>query len=97
MSSPNGQSSWMKKAFSELFGVDLRSLAIMRILLGMILIRDLFVRAQYLETFYTDYGALPRYVVLDFWERPMYISAHMMSGSWTWQAILFILAQRCVI
>ena len=84
--------AWLKRAGSELFGLDLRSLAMMRILLGFMLLWDLVVRSKDLRTFYADDGAVPRQAVLDFWHRPTYISMHMMSGNWVWEAVLFILA-----
>jgi len=74
----------------ELTGLDLRSLGLMRIFLGAILLSDLVVRSTYLRTFYTDDGLLPRHALLDFWHRPTYISLHMISGHWSVQACLFL-------
>jgi hypothetical protein len=45
---------------AELLGLDLRSLALMRIGLAATLLVDLAVRAQDLRAHYTDFGILPR-------------------------------------
>ena len=82
----------LRRAGAECFGVDLRSLAIMRILLGFMLLWDLVVRSRYLTTFYTDEGAVPRQTVVNIWHNPTAISAYLMSGSWVWVSLLFILA-----
>ena len=76
----------------EIVGLDLRSLGLMRIFLGAIILIDLVVRSTYLRIFYSDEGLLPRYAVLDFWHRPTYLSLHMVSGHWLFQALLFLVA-----
>lgn len=45
---------------AELFGVDLRSLALLRVGLGALLLVDLAQRARHFRAFYTDDGVLPR-------------------------------------
>jgi hypothetical protein len=42
------------------FGLDLRSLALFRIGLALILLFDLYYRALDLRAFYTDWGLYPR-------------------------------------
>lgn len=44
----------------EAFSLDLRSLALLRIGVGVVLLVDLAVRAQDLRAHYTDFGILPR-------------------------------------
>ena len=50
---------WASKT-TELFGVDLRSLALLRVSLAIIVLLDLAYRANDLKAHYTDLGILPR-------------------------------------
>ena len=71
--------------------LDLRSLALMRIALGAILIADLVIRAPDLALFYSDSGAVPRAVL----HQPHYglgFSLHLLDGSTWFQALLFLVA-----
>ncbi len=56
MSHPNVATSRLR----QLLGLDLRSLALARIGIGVILLADLAVRATDLRAHYTDFGILPR-------------------------------------
>lgn len=84
-----------KNHLSELFALDLRSLGLFRIGIALILLYDLLLRSFELSFFYTDLGATPREVL---WHSPFpmgivwWISPHMVSGSFAWQAFLFILS-----
>jgi len=91
------------KKFEELFGIDLRSLALFRIALGTCLLIDLGIRASDLAMFYTDTGVLPRGALIDqfkaFWNFSVplvdclyNISIHLMAGTAWFEALLFILA-----
>ncbi len=74
-----------------LFGCDLRTLALLRVNLGGLLIVDLILRARDLGDHYTDAGVLPRAALLETatgW-RP---SLHLVSGSAEIQALLLIVA-----
>jgi Vitamin K-dependent gamma-carboxylase len=69
--------------------LDLRSLALMRIALGAILIADLALRAPDLALFYSDGGAVP----MEFLRQPHYawgFSFHLLHGSTAVQAMLFV-------
>lgn len=83
----------------RLFGIDLRSLALLRIALGTYVLWDLVDRARGLTDHYSDWGVYPRDAVLDqwsngtYWERLWaYASLHMLSGDPVWQGFLFLLA-----
>lgn len=76
----------------EWFSLDYRSLALMRIGIGFVIIFDLIQRAFDLRAFYSDAGVLPRAELLRLWENKWWISAHMMSGLTSFEAILFIVA-----
>ena len=81
---------WKLKA-QELFGMDLRSLAIFRISIALIIIVDLIARASDLESHYTDRGVLPIDRVIE--HSPKWrVSVHLLNGSIEFQATLFIIA-----
>ena len=74
-----------------LFGIDLRSLALLRITTAVLLLVDLADRSRLLITNYADAGAHPRAVVLTY--HPLGLpSLHLMSGSARAQIALFLLA-----
>lgn len=73
------------------FSIDLRSMALMRIMLAALIIIDLILRSRNLSFFYTDQGVLPRVDWLDVNHR-WYVSLHAASGELWWQVILFCLA-----
>jgi hypothetical protein len=76
-----------------LFGVDLRSLALLRIGVALYLLHDLWDRAPDIQAFYTDHGAFPREALYllekhDAWPYP---SLHAFSGEFGWVVFLFAL------
>ncbi len=82
---------------SRTLGVDLRSLALFRICLGLILLCDLFVRAGDLGAFYTDAGVLPRASLTGEFQRSDWLySFHLMSGGAFFQVLLFLVAAVAV-
>lgn len=81
-------SDWLKARLDSLFSVDLRSLALFRVLLGGVLFVDLCNRAVDLRTFYTDVGVMPRdwlLAVNGLWR----ISFHSANGETWFIAALF--------
>lgn len=80
---------WFRAVVDDLFGLDLRGLAVMRICLGLIMLRDLWVRSYDLVAFYSDRGALPREAILDRLDSTWRFSLHMMNGEWQFNAVLF--------
>jgi hypothetical protein len=79
---------WRAKVL-EVFGADLRSLALFRIVLAVLALADLATRATDLSAHYTDGGVLPRSVlaaqVLSRWS----FSLNLMNGEPFFQALLF--------
>jgi hypothetical protein len=69
------------------FGLDLRSLALFRIALGICLGADLIRRLGLIETFYSDQGPVIREAVFRFGD-PWTISLHFMGGGWELQTFL---------
>ena len=74
--------------FADLFGLDLRSLAIFRVGLGLLLLGDLAIRAGDLSAHYTDQGVLPRSALT----ARHYVSLHFLDGTADFQGALFVLA-----
>ncbi len=88
---------WLRR-WPERFGLDLRALALFRILLGVILLVDLAARAGDIGVFYTDSGVLPRVDLLDrvaTGATPWAVSLHMISGRPEVQLLLFAIAAFC--
>lgn len=78
-------------------GIDLRSLAVFRILVGLLLLADLAGRSGDLVAHYTDDGVLPRSLLAESaWTSEVGYqfrwSLHMISGRVEVQALLFLVA-----
>jgi hypothetical protein len=71
--------------------IDLRSLALFRMALGLCLLTDLLARVPQIRAFYTDDGVLPRAVVIRL-GNPWKLSLHMISGEVAIQLGLFLIA-----
>ena len=74
-----------------IFGIDLRTLALFRLGLGLLLIVDLALRARDLAAHYTDIGILPRDVAVSVLS-PGAFSLHLLNGTVWFQAALFVAA-----
>lgn len=76
----------------RLVGIDLRSLALFRIVLAAILLYDLFDRSRTLTAHYTDQGVLPTWAVSEWLGVQALATVHSYSGSLGFQVALFVLA-----
>ncbi|OGI19969.1 MAG: hypothetical protein A3B68_00295 [Candidatus Melainabacteria bacterium RIFCSPHIGHO2_02_FULL_34_12] len=76
----------------ELFGIDLRTLALFRICLAVIIIIDLLQRLRDLDAFYVDNGVFPRTVLINNYSNLYNFSFHLSNGSYGIQLIFFIVA-----
>jgi len=74
-----------------MFGLDLRSLAALRIGLALVALCDLVVRARDLSVHYTDYGTLARHDVLAWFDgrHELAVSLHLYGGNAASQLVLF--------
>ncbi len=72
--------------------LDLRALALFRIVLGLVLLGDLIDRARDLTAFYTDAGVLPRVAVVANPFDPYHVSLHLAHGGLWFQVLLFVIA-----
>lgn len=75
----------------KIFRLDLRSLALLRIGLALIIVFDLLIRFFKIETYYSDRGILPRAELIEGLS-PEYWSLHLFSGTVFAQQFLFCLA-----
>ncbi len=79
------------------FGLDVRSLAVCRILLGLTWLADLFARILNLKAHYTDAGVFPRGpLIADFVPR-QYFSLFFINGSAWFAVLLFAVAMAAAL
>lgn len=90
-SEENTRVAWRWAGVREIFAIDLRTLALFRIGLAVMIIADLILRARDLRAHYTDFGIMPR-AVIDGYMHPASFSLHLMSGATWFQLLLFVLA-----
>jgi len=77
---------------SNIFSMDLRSLAVFRIGVALVILVDLVIRASDMRMFYSDYGVLPRIALLEKFSDFSALSLHLLGGTVFSQAVLFLLA-----
>ena len=82
--------AWFK-LLERRYGLDLRSLALLRLGLALVLLCDLWGRMGNLSIDYSDQGTLPRSALEPLW-LPGYWSIHALSGSVGWQVVCFAIA-----
>ena len=75
----------------DVFAVDVRSLAALRIVLALTVLVDLGMRASSLRVHYSDEGVLPRQVLLEHLD-PWLMSVALSNGTPFFQGLLFIMA-----
>lgn len=80
----------LRRWASQTFTLDVRSLALFRIGLGVLVFVDAVTRLQDVEVFYSDLGVRPRPAQIGDWmmSRP---SLHLLSGSTTYEGVLLAL------
>lgn len=78
-------------SLKTVFSIDLRSLALMRITMALLILVDLVLRSSAITLFYTDAGVLPRAKWLELHNK-WYWSIHAATGALWWQILLFTLA-----
>jgi hypothetical protein len=71
--------------------LDLRSLAVMRIAAGLLLAYDLIWRLRDVDTWLTDFGFLPRELVVEHYWNPAWWCLHLYSGA-TAETVALLLA-----
>ena len=82
----------------RLFAIDLRSLALFRICIGLVLLVDLLSRGTDIQQHYSDLGVLPREALWQvFLLSKWHWSLHMWTGSVVGQTVLFAGAVACAV
>lgn len=72
------------RRLAQMFGLDLRSLALFRICLGLLLVADVLKRLPWIHAHYSDAGILPRSEI----DTGYFLSIHMLSGEVWFQSLL---------
>jgi predicted DCC family thiol-disulfide oxidoreductase YuxK len=88
---PRSQEDIRSKAIFYLtrpFAIDLRTLALFRICLGLMVIIDLILRSRDLVAFHTDLGVFPRSIAVQ--DLDWTFSFHFINGTAIFQATLFV-------
>ncbi|GAB4226815.1 MAG: HTTM domain-containing protein [Chlamydiales bacterium] len=76
--------------YKQIFSMDVRSLALFRVSLAILVLMDLLHRSFDLTAHYTDKGVLPRAAFYEFFNfLPYNLSIHALDGSVAFQAFLF--------
>ncbi len=83
---------WLIKKLFILFGLDIRSLALLRIGTAILIIGECIHRVGDVFVFNSDAGILPRTVLIDTFNNPWHISLNMISGLWQVQMLLVVLS-----
>ena len=87
--------NWLTQKITDIFGLDPRSLAVLRIGLGITLLLDISIRAMDVEAMYSGYGFVPIETSIKS-AGPWGWSLHWISGElwfqWTLFAIAYVLA-----
>src|SRR5262245_43960241 len=90
VASPNEPAApWWGRKLGDIFGLDVRSLALLRIGLGVMMLWDIYIRYQDLQAHYTDEGILPRSGLTP---TGLPISIHILDGSAMYEMVLFYIA-----
>ena len=82
---------WWTTRTLPVLSIDLRSLALFRILLGGLIMADLMIRGADLSVWMSDEGVFPRDFIID-WSGDNRWSLYFISGSWVWALLLHLVA-----
>jgi hypothetical protein len=80
-----------RSSFRDLFSIDIRSLALFRVGLALLLLCDLVDRSKDLTAHYTDAGVLPRAALAEYTADTI-LSLHLLGGSLAFEGLLFLLS-----
>lgn len=75
----------------QFYQLDVRALALMRVGLAIVILADLFIRAQDLTAFFTDDGFWSTRLLHTYGWQPGYWSLHTLNGSYGYTVMLFCL------
>lgn len=75
----------------RIFSLDTRSLAIFRIWIWLVLVRDVLIGLQFLTAFHTDLWVMPLHALMDAYPAENTWSIHTISNQYSFQLVLFLL------
>lgn len=81
----------MLSYFKRVISLDYRSLAFMRIAVGLTLLFDIVQRSRSLLAHYTDKGVLPRSELFRLWNESAFFSLYHINGTELFVGILFVI------
>jgi hypothetical protein len=82
----------LSSKLGEMFGADLRSLAVVRMGMALLILYDVLQRLRDLVAHYTDQGMISRAVAISENSSRWFVSLHFISGLWQVQFVLFLAA-----
>ncbi len=80
----------MLNYIKNIFSLDLRTIALVRVMLAILAIIEFFHRIPLVDTFYSDRGILPRFVILENFSIPWKMSLLFINGESAFSIILLI-------
>lgn len=83
------------RRLGDIVSLDVRSLALLRVSLGLLILVDLSLRVPDLRAHYTDFGVLPRDVAISRFVNEWCLSINFISGTLLAQGVLLGLAAIC--
>jgi hypothetical protein len=90
--SSTSDSSKIRELLSNSFGIDYRSLALLRVGTAVAILINLAWRIPDLRSFYSDEGCVPRTCIIQLADSPWFFSLYNGTGNWLFVAALFLLA-----
>lgn len=86
-----GGGNWLQ-SLPKRYSLDVRSLALLRMGLALVILIDLAWRVPDLAAHYSDEGVIPRTALIEEFLKPWYWSIHLLSGQPLVQGLLFLSA-----
>lgn len=80
------------KLLKQFFEVDLRSLALFRVSIGLVVLTDLLIRSVWIKAHYSDWGILPRKLLMDGGLNEFKFSFQLFNGRVEFQIFMFLVA-----
>jgi predicted DCC family thiol-disulfide oxidoreductase YuxK len=84
--------NFLRNTLRTWLALDYRSLALLRMGIGLTILFDLIERSTSLFAHYTDGGVLPRSELFRLWGMDWTVSLHLASGELWFQILLFVIA-----
>ena len=82
----------LRQTLLDLFSIDLRTLALTRVVFALIVLVDLLSKLSDLKVFYSDGGVMPRAAVHENLPYSWFISLHFLSGRAEIEALMFVIS-----